>query len=194
MADRDKVAASLVVRDAMATPEGKMLLQFLQNAKQLPTVGFKALPEGVGGYFLKGNTDDPEGGLTGTVQLNKDFARFADYADKDAVALLLHELTHAAQTQMDRKGGPRLDAALKKLAPGESKLRPQGELSAEDAYRVKPREMQAFGIGNSAGKPSNSITYRAPNSHMDSTMAQEFMILLDLAIRDQQATSKKDKK
>lgn len=186
MADRDKVAAELVLRDAMATPEGKMLLRYLQSAQQMPTVGFKQLPEGIGGYYLKGNTGDPEGGLTGTVQLNKDFARFADYADKDAVALLLHELTHAAQTQMDRKGGPSLDAALQKLAPAQSKLRPQGEQSPEQAYRIKPREMQAFGIGNSVGQPSSSAIYRAPTSHMDATMAQEFMILLDLAIRDQQ--------
>ena len=52
------------------------------------------------------------------------------------------------------------------------------------AYRSSPRELQAFGVGMSP-QPDARYEVRAP-LHVDPTIATEFMILLDAAIRNQE--------
>ncbi len=113
------------------------------------------------------------------------------------VGTLLHELTHAAQVQMEkhrqnRGAGKQFTDAYDKLAVTEGKgrgpghimsRRPQNPEWPEDykQYRVSDMEAPAFAVGNQSS--GIDPTQRAA-PHVDTTLAQEFMILLDLATRD----------
>lgn len=109
---------------------------------------------------------------------------------------LIHELTHAAQyrmdTQAEKGGNEQFTTAYNKLYGGENAKSQQGRpgpqlaskinknfTSTESGYRSTPWELSAYGVGNSATKRTD---YSAP-PHIDATMATEFMILLDLAMR-----------
>lgn len=63
---------------------------------------------------------------------------------------------------------------LEKLAPAEWKKEYKG-------YRTSEGETPAFGMGNTLGRPEEAVT-RAPD-HVDPTIATDFSVLLDLAIR-----------
>ena len=58
-------------------------------------------------------------------------------------------------------------------------------MADEDKYRTSGRELQAHGLGEQF-KGVGESRRQAP-SHVDPTRATEFMILLDLAIRESEA-------
>jgi len=108
----------------------------------------------------------------------------------------LHELTHAAQQAMLNqatavpisldsglmRSGQFADAVVKLLkspAPYQTSVPDQRQF----AYRNSPHELQAFGQGAVAAPAYVKPTFAA-DSHIDMTAATEFMILLDLAMRD----------
>ena len=75
-------------------------------------------------------------------------------------------------------------AGFDKLSPYTNKLKTGYENARPEtkAYRTSSRELRAFGAGNAAD-PAPAIYPGAP--HLDTTMATEFEILLDLARRAQ---------
>lgn len=111
--------------------------------------------------------------------------------------VLSHELTHSAQSEMRTQAVQ--NPAFKKIYDQLYGARGSGEKAVETArslapawtdnlvnaaYRSSPRELQAFGVGMSP-QPDTRYEVRAP-LHVDPTLATEFMILLDAAIRNQE--------
>jgi len=185
-----------ILQAALATPEGTQLMHYLTKTESVPIMKMADLGDGVNGqYTVPGFTDRRYKGPT--VELD----RFAAATKKDGgVGTLLHELTHAAESgitrqAMARRPDPQLRDAYSKMRfnldamhgdpnkyPSEAaaqKMAPQWSKERQD-YRAGATELHAFGVGNSAS-PKGAST-KGP-SHLDSTMATEFMILLDLATR-----------
>ena len=159
----------------------ELLSQYLHGRRVMPTVETARLPPGVAGSYNPGRQE---------IKL----ARGAD------ISTLIHELTHAAQTAMegqaiyDQPGG-KFSKAFEKLfglrgrygegaQESAARLAPQW-MADEDKYRTSGRELQAHGLGEQF-KGVGDLRWQAP-SHVDPTMATEFMILLDLAIRESEA-------
>ena len=138
------------------------------------------LEEGADGGFRTG----PSVGPAGQVELRGSSPAY--------VGTLLHELTHAAQVQMEGQRGSskskQFNAAYDKIASDKgqgakslmSKRNPDWPDEYAD-YRMGGLEPHAFGVGNQSS--GIDPTQRAV-PHVDPTLAQEFMILLDLATRD----------
>jgi hypothetical protein len=107
----------------------------------------------------------------------------------------MHELTHGTQKQMREQyhtpgaGKQFTDAYAKLMGVGPNagpeavtkKMAPQWNDEGK-LYRTTPNELQAHAVGNMSPMPHPSMG--AP-AHVDPTLATEFMILLDLATRDQ---------
>lgn len=159
----------------------ELLSQYLQGRRVMPTMETASLPPGVTGTYSPGRQE-------------LKLARGA------GISTLIHELSHAAQTAMegqaiyDQPGG-KFPAAFEKLFGlrgryGEgaretaNRLAPQW-MADEDKYRTSGRELQAHGLGEQF-KGGGDARWQAP-SHVDPTMATEFMILLDMAIRESEA-------
>lgn len=160
------------------------LMQYLATRGAVPSfVENRQLPEGAEGGFRQGSSVGP----AGQVEIAGTSPAF--------VGTLLHELTHAAQVQMDKqrenaKAGSKFAAGYDKLIRNQGQTQRHQNLInraspewPEDyrGYRMNDYEPHAFGVGNQSSGIDPS--QRAP-AHVDPTLAQEFMILLDLATRD----------
>lgn len=159
------------------------LMNYLAATGQVPKfLENKDLPESADGGFRTG----PSTGPAGQVELRGTSPAF--------VGTLLHELTHAAQTQMDQQrrnsSNRQFTDAYDKIvknqgmakgaAPLMSRKNPEWPDDYAD-YRMNGHEPHAFAVGNQSS--GIDPTQRA-TPHVDTTLAQEFMILLDLATRD----------
>lgn len=160
------------------------LMSYLAATGQVPKFLVNPdLPEFADGGFRLG----PSTGPAGQVEVRG--------TSPAHVGTLLHELTHAAQVQMEDqrkrgKGGQQFNAAYDKLISNQgaskgaqslmSRKNPEWPDDYAD-YRMNGPEPHAFAVGNQSSgiDPSQRA---AP--HVDTTLAQEFMILLDLATRD----------
>ena len=159
----------------------ELLSQYLHGRRVMPTMETARLPPGVGGSYNPGRQE-------------LKLARGA------GIPTLIHELVHASQTAMegqaiyDQQGG-KFPAAFEKLfglrgrygegaQESATRLAPQW-MADEDKYRTSGRELQAHGVGEQF-KGVGDLRWQAP-SHVDPTMATEFMILLDMAIRESEA-------
>ena len=159
----------------------ELLSQYLHGRRVMPTMETASLPPGMTGSYSPGRQE-------------LKLARGA------GISTLIHELSHAAQTAMegqaiyDQPGG-KFPAAFEKLFGlrgryGEgareiaNRLAPQW-MADEAKYRTSGRELQAHGMGEQF-KGVGDGRWQAP-SHVDPTMATEFMILLDMAIRESEA-------
>lgn len=154
------------------SPTVRMLMDYLQMANFVPGILANVpMPDGYEGSW------DP---VTNQIQVN----------DENNEGAIVHELTHSAQDAIIRQAenDPRLRDAVIKLMEGLrvggttdellSKDSPVREASPEyRQYRSTPYEQQAHGMGEMAQE--NPI----PTGHLDATRAQEFMIMLDLAMR-----------
>lgn len=159
----------------------ELLSRYLHGRRVMPTMETASLPPGVAGSYNPGRQE---------IKL----ARGA------GIPTLIHELSHAAQTAMegqaiyDQPGG-KFPAAFEKLFGlrgryGEGARESANRLASqwmadEDKYRTSGRELQAHGLGEQF-KGVGDLRWQAP-SHVDPTMATEFMILLDMAIRESEA-------
>jgi hypothetical protein len=152
------------------TPMGQQF-SYLQDMNRVPSIDMDYLPLGVNGNYrawdhaikLSPLADNPKNTLS-------------------------HELQHAVSNIMD---GQRYSIKRDKWKPTPEEQRfveafaklneptklPLGELSR---YRQSPSEAKAFGVGNS-NYPYSGAFEGTP--HLDSTMATEQAILLDLAKR-----------
>lgn len=161
-------------------PLYQQLMGYLQQRKAVPEISPEPAPTGASGAFSYGG-DLP---LPGILR----FGRGADFGT------LTHELTHAADRQLvdqfygqlnSRKepADRQFDQAYRKLLGWEGRekmvdaLAP-GWRAKEDPYRTSSTELGAYAVGNMAGRPA----WSAP-PHVDSTLATEAAILLELASR-----------
>ena len=158
------------------------LSRYLHGRRVMPTIETARLPPGTGATYTLGSN---------VVKL----------APRAGVSSLVHELTHAAQSAMegqaiyDGDSSKQLATAFEQLFGlrknyGEgardtaARLAPKW-LEEEDGYRTTGRELQAHGMGEQL-KGVGDLRWQAP-AHVDPTMATEFMILLDMAIRESEA-------
>jgi hypothetical protein len=182
-------------------PEYSQIVEYLAQSEHLPALTAADLPEGVlGAYVMPGFADSEY--KKPVIELDRFYTGSSSPAN--VAATVLHEFTHASQSAMRKQvknAGTQFKEAHSKLYSGPDRTRerdmPLAELAKQlDAswadenagYRSAPFEIQAFGVGNSATKTPSS---GRPPPHLDATAATEFMILLDLAMRDLQAQQKK---
>lgn len=182
----DKNVAFLL-RAASEKPEYRAISDYLLARRGMPGIEEANLGYTTSGMYERNTFLGGELPRNGKVTLNK------YNTPSDSVGTLIHELTHAAQNQMsiqnaDRKdrAGSQFTDAYKKLMSGQAGklaalLNPEFAARTSD-YRSTSNELQAFGMGNSSieGRPRSPAPL-----HTDPTMATEFQILLDLAMRDQ---------
>lgn len=178
---------AVLLRAASEKPEYRAVADYLMARRAMPPIEERYLSDGVSGMYERNTIFGNDLPRNGKVTLNK------SNSPSTSVGTLVHELTHAAQNQLSQqqasrkeRAGPQFDDAYKKLMLGQAGklaalLNPQFAAKTSD-YRSTSNELQAFGMGNvmSPGRPDSP----AP-AHTDATMATEFQILLDLAMRDQ---------
>lgn len=191
---------SQLMGQAKDIPEYKQMMDYLMARRAVPEMISTKLPPGVKGEFSydlwPGGDLQPRGRIT------------TDYSA--GVDTLLHEVQHAARRQMEQqyrensdrfglfgnsKATPFQEAYEKLQYNRYGRTRDQADpitslmkkispdfVESDPGYRSSPSEAQAFGMG-SAATGVRSIT-PAPD-HIDTTLASEFLILLDLAMKDQ---------
>lgn len=192
LADRTQ---RLLRETAEAGPQYGELVDYLSARRMMPPIGIKSL--GSRAVFISGGENVPK---TGVVELG---ARAA------SPNTLVHELTHAAQRQMELQYfGLRRKSRSDKLTQPEKQfvdayeklIYRSGEMlgakpkatqretavsiapkwvNEESDYRATGSELAAFGMGSALGR---NFSYPAP-LHIDPSYATEFSILLNLARR-----------
>ena len=190
---------------ASERPEFAALHDYLTTRSALPPVEFARLSPGTSGQFETNSFFGRELPPTGKVQLNGEFLDRA-YGPTSSIPTLIHELTHAAGREMsdqynqrdvlDQEAKDAFKQAYDKLVyyrnAREIDARfPQSVLAnklapawgkANEAYRASIGELPSFAMGNVSGNASQP----AP-AHVDPTLATEYRILLDAALRDARA-------
>jgi hypothetical protein len=200
---------------ASERPEYAALQNYLTSRSAMPPVSFGYLSDGSTGQFAQkgffGNSNIPN---TGQVTLTQDFLK-RGYDPTNPIPTLTHELTHAAQKELisqsmqkdviDQQAKQQFLDAYSKIVYDQNKrgrnafgpnalaykLNPAWTESQE-GYRASSGELPAWAMGNVANTNPlvNYDDYKAP-SHLNSTLATEYQILLDLATRDAKANPNK---
>ena len=210
MSDKIKEILALAIQNQSYKP----LMDYLTARDRVPDIKTEYIPyEAMGVFSRNKGIDGRELGPAGAISLRENRLPPSD----ETTNTLLHELTHAAQHQLDvqyydnyrtaardsqfNKGYEKLvfggnaggEATqnpiwhiIKKL-PGGAKF-----LADTPKSRTSESELRAYGVGNASVPQASQFLSAAPQ-HVDPTMATEFMILLDLAMRDM-AKQNKDKK
>ena len=171
------------MKEAMNIPEYRQMMDYLQERKAVPKISSNKFGPGILGSF------EPTSKGKGDILVSPT-------ADKGTV---VHEMTHAVDHQMVQQYlenlSPAFKDAFEKLkfnpATPESKsaFRSDEVISKQSPsfkreagnYRTDPGEAMAFAIQKHAS-PGSRAQSDAP-SHIDATLATEFMILLDQAQR-----------
>ena len=183
---------------------GRQMLNYLTAAGQMPAVQEGVLPYDVYGRF--NGIDGPTGTLTMSRTLSP--ARAPQTATHETV----HSVDQAIGLQADQyrrsPGYNQFEDAYNKLVRyGDAGAGPRkygdpryGLAAAINPqwtekhgnYRSSPAELAAWAVENIVRHPQLPESYNPP-AHLNATMAQEFEILLDLAMRDlkRQKESKK---
>jgi len=183
----DKNVAFLL-RAVSDKPEYRAVADYLMARRATPPVEERYLGENTNGKYEYNTFFGNDLPRQGKVTLN------SRNGPSESVGTLIHELTHGAQRQLVQqyydtkdRAGPQYKQGYEKLMLKDKTkevaalLNPEFVKNAE-AYRKSGNELQAFGMGNSSVESRG--TYPVP-PHIDATMATEFQILLDLAMRDQ---------
>lgn len=194
-----------IIREAGQQPQYQEMMEYLHKRRAVPPVSQKFLGDNVYGEFAIPRTANSPLGPAGAIRINMRPTLLG------GVNTLTHEVTHAAERQIDNQyseekypkglggslGKNQFTDAWEKLtyAPNlrredPAKVPPQQlmELLApkwrkdQEAYRSTTSEARAFAVGNST-TPKNMMPPENAPAHIDSTIATEFMILLDLARR-----------
>lgn len=198
------------LKEASGNSTYQQLLKYLTARQAVPEVRAGYQEDSYGQFQRPGwgpSNLPPQGRIEINSQLQR---RPGEPVSPQAVQTLIHEMTHAASHSMEKQyydqpmawnvpteknqfneayqklnrkiaGGqvtyPR-EVLIDKIAPGWRAAKEK-----TDPYRVSSAELPAFAVGNSAGPLSSRDTdYKAP-AHIDPTIAQEMMILLELAQR-----------
>lgn len=178
----DAITQQLMQRASQKNPvEYEALLRYLVARKAMPEI--KA---GVGKLTdARGQNQEarftPDRGA-GKVELSE--------ATGYDVGALLHELTHAAQTQAARQVVKQPDMPAKRRSDIMSLLDPTALADtlapvftdAQKGYRTSMPELAAWATTRHTGEQSVQDNWPAPN-HLDATLMQELQIMLDLATR-----------
>lgn len=170
-----------LIKQASGIPEYQQMMNYLSARKAVPAVAAEPkLP--TSGVFRPGPTFSSPGAI--------------GVRPKEPVEVLVHEMTHAADTQilgqyLEQSGRLSGKPASNQFTEAYDKLDPPAvmkimapawtELASK--YRSTRPESRAFAVENSITPKvaADSVT-RAP-AHVDATLATEFMILLELAQR-----------
>ena len=199
MAD-DKLLNKILAQLA-TSPEAVKMKEYLTRSGAAPPISLEDL-SGLGpDVSAIYRQVSPAGKFEKSIALD----RFTSARDpRTAAGTLAHELTHAVDVQMDTQArdtkGSQFADAYNKLALdlanpykaiGKQRERLANKLAPNFAtgdknYRTSNDELPGFGVGNSIGFGD---TQPGPG-HLDATTATEFMILLDLAIRNVQGNKK----
>jgi hypothetical protein len=206
----DPTTSSLrrIVEMATGLPEYEQMMQYF-NVVGKPDL--KAVPmrsAEYGAFYAPGVADKY---TRPTIELDEFYAAAQP---RGMVSTLLHEMAHGADNKMisaaygKDRGGKQFKDAYTKLGTEEARREgvekivntktPAGKSSVYNKqwvdrnadYRSSGPELPAFAVGGMASpyKPVDPVGYEAP-AHVNATMATEFAILLDLALRD--ATARK---
>jgi len=194
-----------IMAEAKRFPETNALLSYLAQRKAVPDKESRGTLSGGYGEFQFANRPGEVEfavGPAGKIRLQRNAT----------TGTVIHELTHAADMQIDRqyyedsnnqKGpGNQFTDAYNKMRfkptsnPKErypfdrlvSSLAP-GFMKKEADYRGTVREIRAFAMGDSAAPGATTNTDGIP-PHLNATVATEFMILLDLAARSETKKAK----
>jgi hypothetical protein len=200
---------------ASERPEYAALAQYLTSRSAMPPVAFDYLPSGNTGRFTsRGFFSNGSIPTTGMVTLSDRFLN-RGYDPTNAVPSLTHELTHAAQNEMDYQKRQKEIAdpqAKQQFLEAYSKLgydatkrsraafaqnalanRLNPEWTAKnEGYRASAGELPAWAMGDVANRnPLNDYDPYGTPAHLNPTLATEYQILLDLATRDAKANPNK---
>jgi len=195
---------TIIQRLASAYPETKTLLDYLTNRNAVPEKEAKGTMTGATGEFQYGNTSDMHRtlrvGPAGKIRMQP----------AANAGTFIHELTHAADLQMDAQYHEDVGKAGRKenqftRAYNRLRFNPSFDqnnrnnfekmvnllapnFAAEQGdYRASNLEVRAFAVGDSVapeGKFATPIGRKEIPPHLNATMATEFMILLELANRE----------
>jgi hypothetical protein len=200
-----------IVKSAMPDDRYQQLMRYLTARNAVPQMQAMALP-GIYGSFQR-LQNAPEGvlridhnrGFTPDLvnTLNHELTHAAEnqminqYYDQEARFGLVGKLKsfftgkETVRTPAER----RFADAYEKLLKGDQTQALTGRISKEwagdkstdyNAYRTTGHETRAFGVGNSDGRRVYQDTRSAESAaapHVDATVANEFMILLDSALK-----------
>lgn len=155
-------------------PEINDLLNILQMRGDMPT--FRVNPaDGDGGSYHSGKHEvriGPYGGNVGTVA--HELSHALDRTMMNDVAWMTQGSNYNKPKTPDQQ---RFLDGYKKLWPGDTNL-PLPKM--QDAnYRLNPKELRSFGVGNMALERNSPTTYPI-GGHVDATMSTEAAILRDL--------------
>ena len=183
------------MKQAMTIPEYRQMMDYLAQRKASPKVVARNLGEGVLGSF------EPAAKGRGEISIRPDSDR----------GTLVHEITHAVDHQMVQQYmenlSPQFKDSFEKLKFDPSTPAPKSAFRSDEVidkqapeyrakagnYRTDPGEAMAFAIQKHLS-PGSRAQSNAP-SHVDATLATEFLILLDQAQRaNSQAASTQSKK
>lgn len=176
-----------IMRKSAAVPEYQQMMDYLMTRRAVPEMQTRYMGTSIGGLFQYGGTLQPRGKISVTEGASAD--------------TLIHEVTHAAERQMGQqyyedKTAKRdilgfVQPNSTQFTDAYDKINTQQILGTLNQnwtdkaarYRSTTSEARAFAMENVTNPELDpkSIT-RAP-AHIDSTLATEFMILLDLAKR-----------
>ena len=204
---------------ASERPEYAALAEYLGVRTAMPQIDFGSLPPGTRGEFgMRGGFNAQKIPENGAITLSNRFLN-QGYDPTNAIPTLTHELTHASQGEMARQKFQKeildqnakqqfLDAHKKLVFNPEgfklNKSRYSAGILADklnpawtkenETYRASTEELPAWAMGAVANR--NSLAeyddFNTP-AHLNSTLATEYQILLDLATRDAKANPKKKK-
>ena len=190
-----------ILREAIKNPLYRQLAEYLTARRAMPDMKTGYLTDGTNGEFITSNGTDPKISPAGLVKL-----RYGNPSEA-ATSTLVHELTHAAARQMAYQKGEQQRAKLPntQLANAYAKLMFEGNFFGASSepqrdmintlpggkefmrkganYRTTDTELPAFAVGNT----QNAAPHWPAPAHIDPTVATEFMILLDAAMRDMKA-------
>ena len=190
----DELHLKRITEDARDTPQYEQLMQYLGMRRAIPPQRFAYIANK--GQFEYNNPELPQ---TGQVTLSRGV---------DSTTLV-HELTHAAQRQLEQQyyerptswGKPdtptQFTDAFSKLYRGDHDYNPTYdnffELLARKLdptwyeknldYRTRRKDLQAFAVGNQA-PPKGYIKETEAPKHFEPTGATMFMMLVDQAIKE----------
>lgn len=200
---RERDPLQRLLRESEQFPQYGELMNYLSARQMAPEIKPKYMD---GGEFVHSSPDLPKAGV-----INVGY--------ESGPSTLVHELTHAADYEIERqyhnllkkKTLTPLEAQFKHaheqlvknpaFRPGLPKRWPRSEFAsrldpswakAQGSYRATERELPAWAMGVSVD-PTRTTEYNAP-LHLNPTLATEFSILLDLANRLQKSQPVTDKK
>lgn len=179
-----------ILQKTRGTSMGSGLLEYLIRSSMMPKISADFPSPGATGDYTYDGLSDP-----GSIRL---------HPYKAGLATLIHELTHSAEKQMinqyykttGSKQNDQFTNAYEKLWHGGSKFQNQqknygpsylpnilgGQWNFDNAdYRSSPEEVNAHATANQFRRYDPD--FAAP-PHMDTTLATEFEIMLDLARRN----------